>query len=239
MEKHRVRKWVIRGVCGVVFAWVVFAVLYSRWITQNLDLVPDPPTAVSEKQVDENRRPGTEAQPLVDMNSATITPVENGAKETAETVADDEEQVVPHSHPHPHPHPETAQAIPEGFAHVDALVVKEGYSDYNRYRYSDPERAYQRLTETFQYIFGEVREVETLVDFVRQANRGPLTIDELMDLNHVYMKLFSALSPADVEFYRETNRNLQKLKSDALDHGMRPDEMLIEYTFDFDDSDRR
>lgn len=249
MERHRVRKFVIGGILCCVFAWVAFSVLYSQWETKRLlEDIGTPLQAVPPISEEALETPlptqKVQVQPhfVSEQLPETHTLDEGGSvAEEAEVREEDTAFFTPHPHPdthaHPHPHPHPAgllEGSPE-FSHLDSYVVKDGYATYNRYRHSDPERAYETLAETFRYMFGDLPEVETMVDFVRAANRRPLTIDEVIDLNNTHIRLLPASMSSSAAALSQQIEYLERLRSDALEWGVPEEEMVIQYDFDFVD----
>lgn len=57
---------------------------------------------------------------------------------------------------------------------------KAAVADYNEYLLTDPEYAYERLADVFRADFGDIPEVPILVESIRKANNGPLTVDEAL-----------------------------------------------------------
>lgn len=55
---------------------------------------------------------------------------------------------------------------------------KAAVADYNTYLTTDPEYAYTRLGDVFRGDFGDIPEVDILVESIRKINNGPLTVDE-------------------------------------------------------------
>lgn len=245
MDKDKVVKSIVFGLLCCVCAWIVFSVVYSNYQTKQLVKTLGPPPSAT---------PQAETEPASTQKAQGKT--DNGTKQPAEpTVADDaaawmRETKFPtktaspwpqaHSHPddHAHPHPHTEGEpleVPPEFAHLDPYVVKAGYTDYNRYRASDPERAYKRLAETFRYMFGDKPEVDTLVYFVRTANRRPLTFDEVIDLNNTQISLLPPAMSENVPLLRQQIEYLEQTRAEALADGVPEEQLVIDYRFDFDD----
>ncbi|MCY3721729.1 MAG: hypothetical protein OXG97_05870 [Candidatus Poribacteria bacterium] len=70
---------------------------------------------------------------------------------------------------------------------VPAMTDQENKTDrkaavaaYNEYLATDPEYAYKQLGTVFRSDFGDIPEVDILVESIRKANNGPLTVDEAL-----------------------------------------------------------
>ena len=242
MEKPRVLKWIVRGVLVCVLGWVGFSLFYAHYKKERLTETLRPLPAVSPAGSQDAQ--GTEKP--IRIASVQFTETETAQVETeAATVESDAEMHPPHAHFHPHvgedihSHPHlhgSMDAIPPEFAHLDPLVVKEGYTDYNRYRYSDPERAYERLAETFRYMFDDSPAIDRYITFVRKADRGPLTFDEVIDMNNTHMAMVPAsMGEGIVHGLTQQNEQLEQLRLDGIAAGVPPEEMVINYRFVFQD----
>lgn len=252
MEEHRVRNWIIRGVLVCVLAWVTFSLFYAHYTKKRFTetLSPLPPVSLTGSQDATEPSPQQIENTGADTAPAQLTETEPAAAagdttplaEEA-TVESDVEMHPPHTHPHPHvgedihSHPHlhgSMDHIPPEFAHLDPLVVKEGYTDYNRYRYSDPERAYERLAETFRYMFGDSPAIERYITFVRKADRGPLTFDEVIEMNNTHIEMVpSSMAAGIVHGLTQQNERLEQLRLDGIAFGVPPEEMVINYRFIF------
>ena len=100
--------------------------------------------------------------------------------------------------------PETLPESPvEG---IDWVKVKAASQDYNDFLESDPDYAYDRLTDRFKEMFGDRLEVETLIETIRRSNEGTLTLDDAITMAEAAISLL----PADeTEAIRQLSENLE------------------------------
>ena len=101
--------------------------------------------------------------------------------------------------------------LPEGLPEspidgIDWVKVKATSQDYNDFLETDPDYAYERLTDRFQEMFGDRPEIETLVENIRRSNEGTLTLDDAITMAEASISLL----PADeTEAIRQLSENLE------------------------------
>ena len=101
--------------------------------------------------------------------------------------------------------------LPEGLPEspvegIDWIKIKAASQDYNGFLETDPDYAYDRLTDRFQEMFGDRPEIETLVENIRRSNEGTLTVDDAITMAEATISLL----PADeTEAIRQLSENLE------------------------------
>lgn len=102
---------------------------------------------------------------------------------------------------------ELPEALPESPVEgIDWIKVKAASQDYNDFLETDPDYAYDRLTDRFQEMFGDRPEIATLVENIRRSNEGTLTLDDAITMAEASISLL----PADeTEAIRQLSENLE------------------------------
>lgn len=102
---------------------------------------------------------------------------------------------------------ELPEALPESPVEgIDGVKVKTASQDYNDFLETDPDYAYDRLTDRFKEMFGDRPEIETLVENIRRSNEGTLTLDDAITMTEASISLL----PADeTETIRQLSENLE------------------------------
>ena len=102
---------------------------------------------------------------------------------------------------------ELPEALPESpIDGIDWVKVKATSQDYNDFLETDPDYAYERLTDRFQEMFGDRPEIETLVETIRRSNEGTLTLNDAIAMTEASLSLL----PADeTEAIRQLSENLE------------------------------
>ena len=95
---------------------------------------------------------------------------------------------------------------------ITKMPRKQAIADYNAYLVSDPEYAYTRLADVFQMDFGDCPEVDILVESVRKANNGPLTVDEDLAWKEAILRTLPKDEYATIGMVSEMIAALKKLK---------------------------
>lgn len=245
MEKHRVRKFVGYGIPIVVFAWIAVTLLYSGLKTKETnrfleDIGPPPQVSPQHSETAPEAPSQTETvQTVPGIVSEQLPETETQTRDASGSITEETQEDAAHPHPHTpghtHPHGAGMLDMPPELSHIDPYVVKDGYAAYNRYRYSDPERAYETLADTFRYMFGDLPEVDTMVDFVRTANRRPLTFDEVIEMNRAHIRLLPPVMSESAATLSQQINYLEQLKVEALEKGATEEQLVIDYNFDFVD----
>lgn len=89
---------------------------------------------------------------------------------------------------------------------IDWIKIKAASQDYNDFLETDPDYAYDRLTDRFKEMFGDRPEIETLVENIKRSNEGTLTLDDAIAMAEVSISLL----PADeTEAIRQLSENLE------------------------------
>ncbi|MYC78795.1 hypothetical protein F4X10_23760 [Candidatus Poribacteria bacterium] len=102
---------------------------------------------------------------------------------------------------------ELPEALPESPVEgIDWVKIKAASQDYNDFLDTDPDYAYDRLTDRFKEMFGDRPEIETLVENIRRSNEGTLTVDDAITMTEASISLL----PADeTEAIRQLSENLE------------------------------
>lgn len=105
---------------------------------------------------------------------------------------------------------ELPEALPESPVEgIDWVKIKVASQNYNDFLETDPDYAYDRLTDRFKEMFGDRPEIETLVENIRRSNEGTLTIDDAISMTEASISLL----PADeTEAIRQFSENLEALR---------------------------
>ena len=93
--------------------------------------------------------------------------------------------------------------------------TKAAWQDYNDFLSTHSDYAYERLGDGFREMFGDRPEVDTIVEVIRKANAGALTVDDAIDMVTATINVMppDAIEEiegltAQLEMYREL-KNLQ------------------------------
>lgn len=102
---------------------------------------------------------------------------------------------------------ELPEILPESpIEGIDWVKVKAAGQDYNDFLETDPDYAYDRLTDRFQEMFGDRPEIETLIENIRRSNEGTLTLDDAITMTEASISL---LSTDETEAIRQLSENLE------------------------------
>ena len=102
---------------------------------------------------------------------------------------------------------ELPEALPESpIEGIDWVKVKAASQDYNDSLETDPDYAYERLTDRFKEMFGDRPEIETLVENIRRSNEDTLTLDDAIAMTEAAIDL---LPTDETEAIRQLSENLE------------------------------
>lgn len=102
---------------------------------------------------------------------------------------------------------ELPEALPESPVEgIDWIKIKAASQDYNDFLESDPDYAYDRLTDRFKEMFGDRPEIETLVENIRRSNEGTLTLDDAIAMTEASLSLLPA---GDTEAINQLSERLE------------------------------
>lgn len=102
---------------------------------------------------------------------------------------------------------ELPEALPESPVEgIDWVKIKVASQDYNDFLETDPDYAYDRLTDRFQEMFGDRPEIEILVENIRRSNEGTLTLDDAIIMTEAAINILSA---DETEAIRQLSENLE------------------------------
>lgn len=114
--------------------------------------------------------------------------------------------------------PETFPDAPvEG---IEFAETKAAWQDYNAFLAARPDYAYERLDEGFREMYGDRPEVDTIVEVIRKANAGALTVDDAIDMMTATLKI---MPPDQTEVIEQLTaqlemfRELKELQADGED----------------------
>ena len=236
MKNIRIHPLILPAFFLCIFAWIVYG-FYTGWEAKKFEKELQRNAVPSAGAGSEKRRTISEGTwqkqtaPTLEKGSESGTfapgahPLPTGDAAGGETRT---ATSLPHSHDptskHSHEHKDTSAVKPED---IDSYILQKS-TEYHEYLTSDPERAYQRLREAFIYRYGEHTEIDTFISFVRKANAGPLTVDEVISLHKTESRL-----RGHSEVISQQIADLEMLKANALRNGVKPHEMLIHYKFNF------
>lgn len=219
--------------------------LYTEWdIKRFKESLPNPPPAVeTPRETTTTTRPA-EIRQEVRQNAETVFPVLDTELEKSESVATEQhldtavvEEVSTgttdlDSFFDMFLEETAANAVTSGdFTDVsqeqevpyDMAVVKSGFDDYNAFLETDPEYAYKRLSDAFREQYGDVPDVDRLVEHIKQSNEAPTTFDSAIDFTETVIRLVSKIGPPEalesLKVHLELLREHQHL---ALEQGADP-----------------
>ena len=217
--------------------------LYIQWDTQRfLESLPNPPPAVeTPRETVATTRP-VEIRQEVHQNAEMGGAVLDTELETSESIATEQhldtavvEEVSTgatdlDSFFDMFLEETAANAVTSGdFTDVsqevpyDMEVVKSGFDDYNDFLETDPEYAYERLSDAFSEQYGDDPDVYKLVEHIKQNNEGTTTFDSAIDFTETVIRLVSKISPPEavesLEVHLELLKEHQQL---ALEQGTDP-----------------
>ena len=93
---------------------------------------------------------------------------------------------------------------------IEFPETKAAWQDYNHFLTTRPDYAYDRLYDGFREMFGDRPEVDTIVEVIRKANAGALTVDDAIDMVTATINVMppDAIEPieqlrAQLEMFRE------------------------------------
>ena len=114
--------------------------------------------------------------------------------------------------------------LPEGLPEspvdgIDWVKVKATSQDYNDFLETDPDYAYERLTDRFQEMFGDRPEIETLVETIRRSNEGTLTLDDAIAMTEASLSLLPAGETEAINQLSERLEVFQGLKDFQAEGG--------------------
>ena len=67
--------------------------------------------------------------------------------------------------------------------------IEEGFNDYNAFLTTNPEYAYERLADALREQYGDYPEIDIIVENVRRANNGTLTIDDAIAMREANLRI--------------------------------------------------
>ena len=114
--------------------------------------------------------------------------------------------------------------LPEGLPElpvdgINWVKVKATSQDYNDFLETDPDYAYERLTDRFQEMFGDRPEIETLVETIRRSNEGTLTLDDAIAMTEASLSLLPAGETEAINQLSERLEVFQGLKDFQAEGG--------------------
>lgn len=102
---------------------------------------------------------------------------------------------------------ELPEALPESpIEGINWVKVKTASQDYNDFLEIEPDYAYERLTDRFKEMFGDRPEIKTLVETIRRANEGTLTLDDAIAMTEASISL---LSTNETEAIKQLSERLE------------------------------
>ena len=115
--------------------------------------------------------------------------------------------------------------LPEAFPDspvegIEFTETKAAWQAYNDFLATHPDYAYERLDEGFREMYGDRPEVDTLVDVIRKANAGALTVDDAIDMVTATLSVMPADQTEVIEGLSaqlEMFEELKKLQADGED----------------------
>lgn len=105
---------------------------------------------------------------------------------------------------------ELPEALPESpIEGINWVKVKAASQDYNNFLETDPDYAYERLTDRFKEMHGDRPEIKILVENIRRSNEGSLTLDNAIAMIEASISLLTA---GETETLREMSENLEAFR---------------------------
>lgn len=227
MNKQVLLKWLASAavVCILISAGIF---LYVEWDLRRFDASMKPPPVVSQapiSQREETKKEGFgETTPAAPVESE-FSEKQQGVSKVAEMKPDERaftelessgDVVEPQWR-----EPSVSDAEPFEDFLLDSTDVpatthpenktdrKAAVADYNEYLATDPEYAYKRLGDVFRADFGDIPEVDILVESIRKANNGPLTVDEALAWQEAILR---TLPPSESMVASMVSQQIESLK---------------------------
>ena len=103
---------------------------------------------------------------------------------------------------------------------IEFAETKAAWQDYNAFLATRPDYAYERLDEGFREMYGDRPEVDTIIEVIRKANDGALTVDDAIDMMTATLKV---MPPDQTEVIEQLSaqlemfRELKELQPDGED----------------------
>lgn len=96
---------------------------------------------------------------------------------------------------------------------VDFRETRAAWQEYNDFLTTDPDYAYAQLAEGFQKMYGDHPEIDIIVENIKRANEGPLTVYDAIDLMTANLKIMQADQTFVIEQLSEQLEVLHELKA--------------------------
>jgi len=90
---------------------------------------------------------------------------------------------------------------------------KDGFDDYNAFLTTNPEYAYERLTDALREQYGGYSEIDIIVENVRRANNGTLTIDDAIAMREANLRVMPSDATIAIQTLSENIELLYDIKA--------------------------
>ena len=95
--------------------------------------------------------------------------------------------------------------------------AKAAWQDYNDFLSTHSDYAYERLGDGFGEMFGDRPEVDTIVEVIRKANAGALTVDDAIDMVTATINVMPPDAIEEIEGLRAQLEMYRELKDLQID----------------------
>ena len=102
---------------------------------------------------------------------------------------------------------------------VDFRETRDAWQEYNNFLTTDPDYAYAQLAEGFQKMYGDHPEIDIIVENIKRANEGALTVDDAIALMTANLKIMPADQTFVIEQLSEQLEVLHELKAFESEDG--------------------
>ncbi len=216
----------ILGIATILVVFFSFSIFfYTRWENQRFVAeLPEPPkfensiTLVEQRGLNVKERPtqmpsAAIMEPEV-LENLPLTPEIPNVETEGQTLQEtdpfqetDPSEFTLESDPLSLSTVELPEALPKSpIEGINWVKVKAASQDYNDFLETDPDYAYERLTDRFKEMFGDRPEIEILVENIRRSNEDNLTLDNAIVMIEASISLLPA---GETESMRQLSENLE------------------------------
>ena len=90
---------------------------------------------------------------------------------------------------------------------------EEGFNDYNAFLTTNPEYAYERLADALREQYGDYPEIDIIVENVRSANNGTLTIDDAIAMREANLRITPSDATVEIQTLSDNIALLYDIKA--------------------------
>jgi len=222
--RYNLRMLGIGGILTLLFCAGIF--FYSRWDHQRFVAgLPQPPKSDVSPEPMERRESSTKERPGQTPPSATVAPQRLEEQSIVSEVPDMEmeevtleETSMPARETEVEPPSLSTVQLPEVLPNLPVEGIEFGktkaaWQEYNGFLTTDPDYAYAKLAEGFREMYGNHPEIDIIVENIRRANEGTLTVDDAIALMTAALKVMPADQTVVIDQVSEKLELLHDLKA--------------------------